>query len=82
MIDEHILEGDLVLIEKKFSIPKNGEIALVSVEDSLMLRKIFVSDGYFHLMPANKDFEKITLTADEFNMEGMMYALFRLQTQR
>lgn len=82
MIDEHILEGDLVLIEKKFSIPKNGEIALVSVGDSLMLRKIFVSDGYFHLMPANKDFEKITVTADEFNIEGIMYALFRPQTRR
>ncbi len=81
MIDEHILKGDLVLLERKFSIPTNGEIILVSVKDSLKLRRIFFSDGYFHLVPANKDFRKIVVKAGEFSIEGVMRALLRPQIQ-
>ena len=58
MIDVGIFEGDMVIVKKK-SDPKNGDIVLASVDGEYTL-KIFRKKGNdVYLEPANKNYEII-----------------------
>lgn len=77
MIGEHILAGDLILIEKSHLPPPEGSIVLVSFNDHRLLRKIFFTEKNIKLVPANKNFQSIVTYDEEISLEGYMRALIR-----
>ncbi len=77
MIDEHILAGDLLLIEKPHLPPSEGSIVLVSFDDHKLLRKIFFTEKNIKLVPANKNFQPIITSDEAISLEGYMRGLIR-----
>ena len=53
MIDAHICDGDLVLIQPQQEAA-NGEIVVVSIDDEATLKRFFRRDGYIELRPENE----------------------------
>jgi len=78
MIDDHIMEGDYVLVEKTDSA-RNGEIvvALVGGEESTLKR--FYRDGpdKIRLQPANESMAPIIVPAVDVQVQGRVMAVHR-----
>jgi|GEM_PF-36001 len=75
MVEEHILSGDLVLIEER-SHAKNGDIAVVCYEGGMTLKKYFQEKDHIRLQPANSTMEPILIRGDVYVM-GVMVGLMR-----
>ena len=67
MIDAGICDGDILVIDRSLS-PGNGDV-VVAYYDNKFTVKFFdnthVEDGYIDLVPANKDYSPIRITADD-----------------
>jgi len=75
MIEDGILDGDYVVIEKS-DIADNGDIVVALVNDNLATLKRFLKeDGRIVLMPANRDMEPIYPT--ELKIQGKVVGLIR-----
>ena len=77
MIDDHITDGDLVLVESRKE-PRNGEtvVALIRNEDATLKR--FRLDGpTVTLSPANPRLEPMRFAAEEVTVQGVVVGLLR-----
>lgn len=63
MIDEGINDGDLLVIDKSIE-PCNGSLAVCYIDGEFTLKRFQKCDGYALLVPANKDFKPIKVTAE------------------
>lgn len=82
MIDEHIRDGDLVVVEDR-STAENGEtvIALLDSED-VTLKKFYRENGRVRLQPANPAMEPLLLDEGDFRIQGVVIGLLRRYRQR
>jgi repressor LexA len=78
MIDDHICNGDYVLVQKTDSV-KNGEIvvALVNGTDATLKRYYKESDGRVRLQPANSTMEPIYVEPENLQIQGRLLAVMR-----
>jgi repressor LexA len=75
MIEDGILDGDYVVIEK-ISEAKNGDIVVAIVDDNLAtLKKYFLEDGRAVLKPANSEMSPIYPT--HLTIQGKVVGLVR-----
>ena len=75
MIDEGILDGDFVVIEK-VSVAANGDIVVAIVDDNLAtLKKFYKEDGRVVLKPANSEMSPIYPT--KLIIQGRVVGLVR-----
>ena len=77
MIDEHIQDGDLVVVESR-ATARNGEtvVALVGGSDATLKR--FYHDGpTVRLVPANERMEPIVVPAEDVQVRGVLRGLLR-----
>ena len=82
MIDEGIIEGDLLAIEKRETCT-SGEIVVVRVEDEVTVKKILLQQDRTELHAANKLYKPMILTnATEFFIEGRVVGLIRNSIQK
>jgi repressor LexA len=58
MIDEGIMEGDLVLVERRGN-PKNGDIVIAEVDGGWTMKYFKKVGEKVHLEPANKNYKSI-----------------------
>lgn len=63
MVDEGINDGDLLVIDKSLE-PHNGCIAVCYVDGEFTLKRFEKHRDYGLLIPANKEFKPIKITAD------------------
>lgn len=63
MVDEGINEGDLLVIDKSVE-PRNGSLAVCYIDGEFTLKRFSREGDRALLIPANKDFSPITVTAD------------------
>ena len=77
MIDKHICEGDIVLLERR-SYARRGDI-VVALADSkqMFLGQFFQTGSETELRPANADFDVMTFPADQVVVQGIMRGLLR-----
>ena len=75
MIEEHILDGDLVLIEER-DYASNGQIVVASYEGQMTLKKYFHEGRQIRLQPANSAMEPIIIKG-EVSILGVMVGLVR-----
>ena len=78
MIDDHIVEGDYVLVEQTDRV-RNGEIvvALVDGSETTLKRFYHEPEGQIRLQPANAAMEPIRLPADQVKIQGRVLAVHR-----
>lgn len=77
MLDEHICEGDVVLIEKR-AFARDGDVVVAIVEDKrAVLKKYFRAGAKIELRPANPDFDSILLSAEKISLQGVLRSILR-----
>lgn len=77
MIEEHILEGDYILVEKTETV-RNGEIvvALVDGQDAT-LKRLYRQGAQVRLQPANSQMEPILMPAEAVRVQGRVIGVLR-----
>lgn len=78
MIDDHIMSGDYVLVEKTPSV-RDGEIvvALVDGVETTLKRMYHESGNMIRLQPANAAMQPIVLSEDRLQVQGRVLAVLR-----
>ena len=78
MIDEHIMDGDYILVEK-VNQASDGEIvvALVDGSDTTLKRFYRESDGRVRLQPANTRMKPIYVAPEQLAIQGRLIAVLR-----
>ena len=77
MLEEHICEGDIALIQEK-SFARDGEIVVALTQNKrAVLKKIFRQGASVELRPANPHFESIVLPADKVSVRGVLHGILR-----
>lgn len=77
MLESHICEGDIVLIEKK-AFARDGEIVVAVPENnSPVLKKFFRQGAKVELRPANPHYVSIILPADKVKVCGILRGILR-----
>jgi len=75
MIDAHIEEGDLVLVERKGE-PKDGDIVIAEVDGGWTMKYYRKRAGKIYLEPANKKYKPIYPT-ESLNVAAIVKAVIR-----
>jgi repressor LexA len=77
MLDEHIREGDIALIEKR-AYARDGNIVVAVVGNKRTVLKQYFRDGAkVELRPANPNYESIILPADKISVQGVLHSILR-----
>ncbi len=78
MIDEHICDGDIALIENRTDA-RDGEIvvALLINENQATLKRLFRRGPIVELHPANSQLEPLKLPASQVRVQGIFRGLLR-----
>jgi repressor LexA len=77
MIDEHICEGDIVLVKRR-GYARDGDTVVALVEKRFaVLHKYYRSGAKVELRPANPRFESIILLADKIEIKGIVHGVLR-----
>jgi repressor LexA len=77
MIEDHICDGDYVLIEKT-SRAHNGEVVVALVEGAETTLKRFYDEGEFaRLQPANSSMQPIRVPKASIQIQGRLIAVLR-----
>lgn len=79
MIDEHIQDGDLVVVERRDDLPRDGDtvVALVDDAEATLKRYYREAGGVVRLQPANRDMLPIRVSAERVRVQGAVVALIR-----
>jgi repressor LexA len=78
MIDEHICDGDIALIENRTDA-RDGEIvvALLVEENQATLKRLFRRGPNIELHPANSELQPLTVAASKVSVQGIFRGLLR-----
>lgn len=77
MIDEHIQDGDLIVVEKTDSA-RNGQMVVALVdEENVTLKKYYREDDIIRLQPANPVLQPIYVTEDRLRIQGVVIGVMR-----
>jgi len=78
MIDEHICDGDIALIENRTDA-RDGEIvvALLIEENQATLKRLFRRGPNVELQPANSQLQPLTVPANQVRVQGIFRGLLR-----
>src|SRR4029453_17070676 len=78
MIDEHICDGDIALIENRTDA-RDGEIvvALLIEENQATLKRIFRRGMNIELQPANSQLQPLPVPASQVRVQGIFRGLLR-----
>ncbi len=77
MLDEHICEGDVALIEKR-PYPRDGEIVVALLENKRAVLKTYFRVGAnIELRAANSNYETIVIPADKIEVFGVLRGILR-----
>lgn len=72
MQDEGINDGDLLVIDKSIE-PRDGALAVAYLDGEFTLKRVKVDKDCLWLMPANKNYKPIKITADnDFKVWGVV----------
>ena len=77
MLDEHICEGDIAIIEKR-EFARDGDIVVSIINgDRVILKRIFRDGANVELRPSNEKYESIKISADNIEIKGIFRGLIR-----
>ncbi len=77
MIDEHIADGDYVIVESRKDAV-NGEMVVALIDgENVTLKKIFKEGGTVRLQPANPQVPPILLDGSRVQVQGVVVGVMR-----
>ena len=77
MIEDGIFEGDTVIVKSQTNA-NNNEIVIAMVDKDTTVKRYRNNESKIELLPANKDFETITITpTNEFSILGKVVGVYR-----
>ncbi|CAN5416445.1 MAG: transcriptional repressor LexA [Pyrinomonadaceae bacterium] len=77
MIEKHICEGDVALIEKR-SYARAGDVVVAIIENlQSVLRQYFRDGSKTELRPANPHYDSIIFPADKVEVQGIVRGIMR-----
>jgi repressor LexA len=81
MIDEHICDGDIALIENRTDA-RDGEIvvALLIEDNQATLKRLYRRGVNIELQPANSQLQPLTVPANQVRVQGIFRGLLRPST--
>lgn len=81
MRDAHILDGDLVVVDKTQNI-RDGDIIAAALNGEVTVKRLGRENGRVVLHPENPDYEDIVPdTADDFRVQGKVAGVVRMKMQ-
>jgi repressor LexA len=77
MIDEHIQDGDLIIVERRDQAI-NGDTVVALIDGEHATLKKFYRDGRrYRLQPANPMIDPIYVEEDDLRIQGIVVGLMR-----
>ena len=77
MIEEHIMDGDLVIIKRQ-DTATNGQTVVAIVENEATIKKFYNRKTHIELVPANPEFEIIKVKpSPQFKILGILSSVIR-----
>lgn len=77
MIEEHIQDGDFVIVEKR-NYANNGEMVVALINDSeVTLKRLFYEGNKVKLQPANSTLSPIIVEPENIQIQGVVIGLLR-----
>lgn len=77
MIEDHICEGDVALIEKR-TFARDGDCVVAVIEKNrVALKRFYRTGANIELRPANRDYGILRFPADKVLIKGVFRALLR-----
>ncbi|MEE8558855.1 MAG: transcriptional repressor LexA [Myxococcota bacterium] len=77
MVDDHILDGDVVVLEGRTQ-PRNGETVVALVGgDEATLKRFYLDGGKVRLVPAHPTLRPMEFPAEEVQVQGVVIGLIR-----
>lgn len=83
MIDAHIEDGDVVVVERK-EVARDGDTVIALVDDAEATLKIFRSqaDGRVRLEPRNESLKPMVFDAGRVRIQGTVVGVLRRYDRR
>ncbi len=77
MIDDHIQDGDIIIVEKR-ETAENGESVVAMINgERVTLKRFYVERDGIRLQPANPEMEPIYLRHEELQILGIVAGVIR-----
>lgn len=77
MIDDHIQDGDYVIVERR-DHAENGETVVALLDnESATLKRFYREKDHIRLQPANAEMEPIIVKEGEFKIQGVVIGVLR-----
>ncbi|AAD36159.1 LexA family transcriptional regulator [Thermotoga maritima MSB8] len=76
MIEEHICDGDLVLVRRQ-DWAQNGDIVAAMVDGEVTLKKFYQRGDTVELRPANREMSSMFFRAEKVKILGKVVGVFR-----
>lgn len=77
MIDDHILDGDVVVLEAR-KAPRNGETVVALIrKDECTLKRFYLEGSEVRLVPANRRLAPMHFPAEDVEVQGVVIGLIR-----
>ena len=77
MIDEHIRDGDLVVVEDRKTV-RDGEMVIALLDGSdVTLKKFYRENGHIRLQPANDAIAPIVVESNAVQVQGVVVGVIR-----
>ena len=77
MIDEHIRDGDIVIVEDR-KTANNGEMVIALLKGAeVTLKKFYRDNGRVRLQPANQAVRPLVVDPDQVQIQGVVVGVMR-----
>lgn len=77
MVEENIMDGDYVIIEKR-NVARNGEVVVALIHGhEATLKRFFLENGTVRLEPANAAMQPIVVPGDACQVQGIVTGVWR-----
>lgn len=77
MIEDHIKDGDYVIVEKR-DVAENGETVVALIDnDRATLKRFYREQDHVRLQPANLEMRPIIVKDGEFKIQGVVIGVMR-----
>ncbi len=76
MIEDHILDGDNIIVEKR-THAENGEIVVALVGNEATVKRLYREAGQIRLQPANSSMQPIYVKPEDLQIQGVVIGILR-----
>lgn len=77
MIDEHIQDGDYVVVESRITANPGAMVVALIDEENVTLKKFYPEGANVRLQPANETLEPIILEGERVRIQGIVVSVMR-----